>query len=386
MVPHLHAVARRAPPGCQGQTWPPRQLPVGARAQTAHVTTDAEVALLRQHITETFGGTRAVGKAQWLPRQLGAVRPGRHLWSIGVRYGGVQNVITRYRDLRALQQADPDQDSAGDLRATIADAGGPLAFADDVANHQLTSTRRGTPKSVAVDLAAAALLTSGRPTTEALSSADEATRATAKKAWLAVPGQRSGISWRYLLLLSGDQQVKPDRMIVRFVGAALDGTPTTNEAAAAVVAVAVDEGLRPRVGPPRLAVPERTPVRHGRSVAPRPPQRQSRRGRRTAAEAPPPRQGSAASAVGTEAAPIETRVVNSRTIKVTHDQKVAALRAWMARPGSVRIGPARPVQTDSVLGTAHPERSGESRDTSPSHPRCCRDAGHAASPAPASCS
>jgi hypothetical protein len=42
-----------------------------------------------------------------------------------------------------------------------------------------------------------------------------------KQAWLAVPGQRSGISWRYLLMLAGIPEVKPDRMIRRFVADAL---------------------------------------------------------------------------------------------------------------------------------------------------------------------
>lgn len=31
-----------------------------------------------------------------------------------------------------------------------------------------------------------------------------------------VKGQRSGISWRYLLMLAGEDGIKPDRMLTRF--------------------------------------------------------------------------------------------------------------------------------------------------------------------------
>ncbi len=42
-----------------------------------------------------------------------------------------------------------------------------------------------------------------------------------ERVWRAVPGQGSGISWRYLLMLTGLPQIKPDRMIRRFVADAL---------------------------------------------------------------------------------------------------------------------------------------------------------------------
>ena len=53
-----------------------------------------------------------------------------------------------------------------------------------------------------------------------------------------MPGQGSGISWRYVRLLAGVQEVKPDRMIIRFVARAIGRTPMPNEAAALVTAVA----------------------------------------------------------------------------------------------------------------------------------------------------
>ncbi len=56
-------------------------------------------------------------------------------------------------------------------------------------------------------------------------------------AWRAVPGQRSGIAWRYLLLLTGMPEVKPDRMIVRFVSGAV-GRETDLHTAAELVRAA----------------------------------------------------------------------------------------------------------------------------------------------------
>ena len=120
---------------------------------------------------------------------------------------------------------------------------GPEGFANAVRSRQLTSSRNGLLKAEAVDQAAAALSATGVCTTDDLRAADPAVRAAAKKAWLTVRGQRRGIFWRYLLLLTGDQQVKPDRMIVGFVTAALDRTPGTRAAADLVTAAAGQFGV-----------------------------------------------------------------------------------------------------------------------------------------------
>lgn len=45
--------------------------------------------------------------------------------------------------------------------------------------------------------------------------------------------------------------------------------------------------------------------------------------------------------------PPHTPLVKSQSITVTHDQRVEALRAQMARPGAAKIGPARPVRSRS---------------------------------------
>ncbi len=215
-------------------------LPAGRRSP--HSTGDADLELLLQHIARTLGPSLEWLEPDGYPDSLGLCVLDA-IWSIGVRYGGVQNVVARYRELRRATGADPTSDSVADVRQAIAAVGGPEAFADAVHNRQLTSTRNGVLKAAAVDEACAALLTVSITTTTDLRSADPRSREAAKTAWCAVPGQGSGISWRYLLLLSGDQEVKPDRMIVGFVGEALGRTPTPDAAANAITAAAAHLGV-----------------------------------------------------------------------------------------------------------------------------------------------
>lgn len=60
-----------------------------------------------------------------------------------------------------------------------------------------------------------------------------------REAWQQIPGQRSSLTgWRYLLLLAGKQEVKPDRMILRFVADALGREVREDEAAEFVRAAA----------------------------------------------------------------------------------------------------------------------------------------------------
>jgi hypothetical protein len=67
-------------------------------------------------------------------------------------------------------------------------------------------------------------------------------------AWRAVLGQRSGITWHYVQMLTGIPGVKPDRMICRFVADAL-GMPrravTTEFALRTLTAEAAEMGMSP---------------------------------------------------------------------------------------------------------------------------------------------
>jgi hypothetical protein len=169
------------------------------------------------------------------------------VWSIGVRYRSVENVVDTYRRLREQDGALPNLDDAAALVDLIERLGGPAAFADAVGNRQRTSTCNGVLKAEAVSLAAQALVAAVVDAAWQLREADSDQLGRAKSQWRRVPGQRSGVSWRYLLLLTGRQEVKPDPMIMGFVSAAR-ARPTTAAVAADLVLAAADRmGVEPRV-------------------------------------------------------------------------------------------------------------------------------------------
>lgn len=90
------------------------------------------------------------------------------VWSLGVRYWSVENVLDRYRRwVGEVAGGDADRRNARHLVADITAAGGPVRFAEDVVdNRARTSPRSGILKAEAVQLAAAALNELGVNTTE----------------------------------------------------------------------------------------------------------------------------------------------------------------------------------------------------------------------------
>jgi len=113
-------------------------------------------------------------------------------------------------------------------------------------NRQLTSTRNGILKADAVMRAAACLVDRNVVKSHELLALDGGGRAELRSAWTKVAGQRSGLSWSYLLLLAGEEEVKPDRMVVRFVAAAIGRVPSADEAAGLVRAAAEHLGVSVR--------------------------------------------------------------------------------------------------------------------------------------------
>ena len=93
------------------------------------------------------------------------------VWSIGVRYTGVLNVLHRYRAARRGAGADPDRDTPADLVAFIGSCGGPDAFAAAVNNRQRTSSRNGILKADAVLRVAQVLVDAEVQTPEDLAAA-----------------------------------------------------------------------------------------------------------------------------------------------------------------------------------------------------------------------
>ena len=188
---------------------------------------------------DTPGGYDSVGLAM-----IDAV------WSIGVRYQSVENVIARYRAERLAGGHHAEADRPQDVRRFIEAAGGPEGFALRMRNRQRTSSRNGILKAEAV-LREARILEDERVAVPVdLTGAGEERLEHLRARWSTVPGQASGVSWRAFCMLVGLAEVKPDRMIRRYVATALGRSAETavgvEEARDLVMATAVHLGISPR--------------------------------------------------------------------------------------------------------------------------------------------
>ncbi|CQD14311.1 heme peroxidase superfamily protein [Mycolicibacterium conceptionense] len=123
------------------------------------------------------------------------------LYVTGARHRTVEKVVERYRGHRAGQGGDADTDGAAELLANVEEFGGPQAWASAIGNRRPTSTARNAPlRAAALVQATQALIELGIET-----------------AWCAVPGQRSGFTWTYLVLLAQVPDLKVDAAVVRYV-------------------------------------------------------------------------------------------------------------------------------------------------------------------------
>jgi hypothetical protein len=169
------------------------------------------------------------------------------VWSIGVRYEGVVNVVDRYRALAAGQGRDADQDGPAELLTSAAAIGGPEALAEALGNRQRTSTRSGILKAEAVLLTARILADAEVQSTAALLALSPRALEGLRADFVAVRGQGSGLSFDYLLMLAGRPGVKSDRMIRRFVaratGAESADAVTVSDAQDLVTAAAAALGV-----------------------------------------------------------------------------------------------------------------------------------------------
>jgi hypothetical protein len=172
------------------------------------------------------------------------------VWSIGVRFQSVENVIARYRAERIAAGSDPEADRPSDVRRFIESCGGPNAFAERMGNRQRTSTRNGILKAEAVLREARILEEEGVGVTADLTAATPERLDHLQRRWSTVTGQGSGVSWRAFAMLVGLPEVKPDRMIRRFAATALDRRNASavgvDEARDLVMATAERLGVSPR--------------------------------------------------------------------------------------------------------------------------------------------
>ena len=166
------------------------------------------------------------------------------IWSLNVRYPVTRGVIGRYRNARRWQ-GNADEDGIPELLAVYAQVGGVAEFIRHVGTRNRVSTQPDAmSKGDAVFLAATALHDLGIDTAGQFRDADGTELADqAREAWTAIPGQRSGISWRYLRMLAGLPDVKPDRMVVRFVASALgvDVSAVTSDRAVDLIQAAAEQ-------------------------------------------------------------------------------------------------------------------------------------------------
>lgn len=180
------------------------------------------------------------------------------VFSIGVKYESVRNVIDRYcrrygqPKLSPTRDAPPrsEQESISDFLGLVTSMDADTVAAEVFGNRQRTSSRNGILKADAVRRFAGAL---ARHSIEHLQDVWEARDLSAvERDVRRIPGQSSGISWRYFLMLAGREDlVKPDRVILGFLGRVLGRTVSADEAQALLSAATRQleiehPGLKPR--------------------------------------------------------------------------------------------------------------------------------------------
>ena len=149
------------------------------------------------------------------------------IYSTGNHYTGVRRLVSRYVDHRKDEGADPTQDTATDLVNFIERSGGAEAFAEMTGYRWRAWSSKTAPFKAEVALDAARLLKAHEYESiasirERLADREERENSDIARGWYRIPGQRSGLTWNYMLMLSGLPGVKADRMIRRYVTRALD--------------------------------------------------------------------------------------------------------------------------------------------------------------------
>lgn len=148
------------------------------------------------------------------------------VFSIGVRYESVQNVIRTWHDEHGSnwpKYCDSDRiNERGGMTITkfieITNGYSGICLSNKFfgGNKQRTSTRSGILKADAVVYFAKALQSFGMEDFHDTRIPERV--AMASQAVKSIPGQRSGLSFDYFMTLAGDgSYVKPDRMLCNFV-------------------------------------------------------------------------------------------------------------------------------------------------------------------------
>lgn len=148
------------------------------------------------------------------------------VFSIGVKYQSTMNVVGRYcrksgiARYRVIGSGYPARSRQRTVENLISDidlyAGFGEAAEQLFGSRQRTSSQSGILKAEAVSRFAKALTKHGVNCFQDIPAARD--NEALKRSIMQIPGQKSGISWSYFLMLTGaDNYIKPDRMILRFV-------------------------------------------------------------------------------------------------------------------------------------------------------------------------
>lgn len=158
------------------------------------------------------------------------------VFSIGAHYTSTRNVVVRYcKEFRIPRiQANKDgypltsqQQSISDFIRINEEIGTQQMAEKIYKNNQRTSTSSGILKAEAALLFARALINQGICYFQEMQKLN---RDTFKKEIEEIPGQGSGISLSYFYMLTGSEaEIKPDRMILRFLESALSRSIKTEE-------------------------------------------------------------------------------------------------------------------------------------------------------------
>jgi hypothetical protein len=151
------------------------------------------------------------------------------VFSIQAKYTGVVRVVNRWCESQVPRWLEETSSKpTNDVGPTVLEfvdimdrrLTGGCTYADLFGNRQLTSARSGILKAKAVHLFARALLDSGINTFGDLR--DRSKLETAEMRVKKIPGQGTGITFKYFLILAGeDDYVKSDTHLRRFVNDAL---------------------------------------------------------------------------------------------------------------------------------------------------------------------
>lgn len=159
------------------------------------------------------------------------------VWSIGVRYGGVENVITRFCEVLNISRVRPDSETLPPTEQQFSISDFIRLYEEQDLEHivntlydnrQRTSSKNGILKAEAVYRFAMVLQQFNVNYLQDVGKilGNAAFEAAIKQ----IPGQRSGISLNYFYMLIGSREhVKPNRQISRFITAAIGRVPSVDE-------------------------------------------------------------------------------------------------------------------------------------------------------------